>query len=217
MSCSAKAMSMQLHTILKFRANYCILLGYASDLNHWTILNTHNMSWCPTADQQFQVAGRFSSLCFCWQLLFRSNAFDSLNIVDYYDLSLLLAISMSLSLSSSPFLLRSLLSPSLSLLTVTCRVSESFSQFVCIAFDRLTLCPPMIGTRNECAIYVIAMNGLASLKLKFFWKENVREQSRLMRTSVQYGRLCAWICTFVAHAYSLIRSLVRQLHFSILI
>lgn len=31
--------------------------------------------------------------------------------------------------------------------------------------------------RNECAIYVIAMNGQASVKLKT-WKENVREQSR---------------------------------------
>lgn len=66
----------------------------------------------------------------------------------------------------------------------------SFSVFSGCAFIcayTISVCVHIIISlvgRNECAIYVIAMNGQASLKLKT-WKENVREQSRLIKYSRQ--------------------------------
>lgn len=139
MSCLANAMSMKLwQTILKFRANYCFLLGYASDLKHWTILK-HTI--CHDARPQtnnFKSLAFFASFvdsCCFGRLHFIRQTLLTITIYHYYLLSQCLCLSLSFSRSlfvSFSVTLTLLLPPFLSLLVLTGRVSESFSRFVCI-------------------------------------------------------------------------------------
>lgn len=141
-------------------------LGYASDLMAEPWIYAMNVSWCDRRPKN-----RSGLFFVCWQLLFRSNAFDLSIIVGYYNLSWLLALcSTALSLTGS----------------LAC-FSLSLFLFRAISFQTLRtglfcFTRVILELGNEYAIYVIAMNGQMllnwKLKRKRAWTITTYDESK---------------------------------------